>query len=296
MNDAPINYIDRTRAYYLALGYDNPYEWAHFEDVPFTSLEKPLTECRVSLVTTAALYHPDYGDQGPGAVYNSNAKFYEVYSMSVEGAQDVRISHLAIDRDHTTAEDQGAWFPLDQLKHAEAEGRIGEISKRFHGFPTNRSQKTTLAEYCPDLLARVQEDKADAVVLVPNCPVCHQSISLAARHLEENGVPTVLMGAAKDIVELAGVPRFLFSDFPLGNSAGSPNDLVSQKKTLGLALNVLAEAEGPRTTFQSPLVWRDDPGWKQDYSNAEKLTSAEIAAARTEFDTAKHIAQNKRAE
>ena len=54
--------------------------------------------------------------------------------------------------------------------------------------------------------------------------MCHQTVSLAARHLEENGIATVVMGCAKDIVEYCGVPRFLFSDFPLGNAAGRPTD------------------------------------------------------------------------
>ena len=48
-------------------------------------------------------------------------------------------------------------------------------------------------------------------------------MSLIARHLEAHGIPTVIMGCARDIVEQAGVPRYLWSDFPLGNSAGKPN-------------------------------------------------------------------------
>ena len=64
----------------------------------------------------------------------------------------------------------------------------------------------------------LREDKVDVAVLVANCPICHQSISLHARYLEAHGIPTVVMGCAKDIVEHCGVPRFLFSDFPLGNA------------------------------------------------------------------------------
>lgn len=289
-----ISYIERTRGYYLALGYDNPYVWAHFDAVPFAKLKKPLGECRLALVTTAARYQPDQGAQGPGAAYNSNAKFYNVYAMSSEGAPDVRISHVAIDRDHTTAEDINTWFPLQQLKAAAAEGRIKDVAPRFFGLPTHRSQQTTRQDYCPDLLKRLQEDRADAVILVPNCPVCHQSVSLAARHLEENGLPTVIMGAAKDIVEHAGVPRFLFSDFPLGNAAGRPNDLDSQRTTLALALDLLETATEPRTSLRSPLQWSDNSDWKFDYSNAAKLTSGEIAEARTKFDQAKATAKKLR--
>jgi D-proline reductase (dithiol) PrdB len=140
-------------------------------------------------------------------------------------------------------------------------------------------------------LARVREDGCDAVILVPNCPVCHQTISLVARHLEANGIPTVVMGCAKDIVEHAGVARFLFSDFPLGNSAGKPHDPASQESTLDLALKVLESAPGPRTTVQNKLRWSDNPDWKLDYSNIARLSPEEIARRRAEFDRNKELAR-----
>jgi hypothetical protein len=119
-------------------------------------------------------------------------------------------------------------------------------------------------------------------------------VSLAARHLEANGIPTVIMGCAKDIVEHVGVPRFLFSDFPLGNPAGRPHDPDSQAFMLDLALRVLETAPGPRTTVQSPLRWSDDPDWKLDFSNIARLSPEEIARRRAEFDRQKEIAKTVR--
>jgi D-proline reductase (dithiol) PrdB len=124
--------------------------------------------------------------------------------------------------------------------------------------------------------------------------VCHQTVSLAARHLEENGIATLVMGCAKDIVEYCGVPRFLFSDFPLGNAAGRPNDPQSQDFTLDLALRVLELAPAPRTTVQSPLRWSVDPSWKLDYCNIERLSAEEIARRRREFDRQKEVARELR--
>jgi hypothetical protein len=123
--------------------------------------------------------------------------------------------------------------------------------------------------------------------------VCHQTVGLVARHLEANGMPTVIMGAAKDIVEHCGVPRFLFSDFPLGNSAGKPFDVDSQAATLELALRVLETAPGPRTTVQSPQRWNDDAAWKIDYNNLAKLTPEEIAEKRKEFEAVKAVIATK---
>jgi hypothetical protein len=85
----------------------------------------------------------------------------------------------------------------------------------------------TIEVDCAELVRRCKEDQVDTALLLPNCPVCHQSVSLAARALEERGIATVVMGCAKDIVEYVGVPRFLFSNFPLGNAAGRPNDRAS---------------------------------------------------------------------
>jgi hypothetical protein len=118
-------------------------------------------------------------------------------------------------------------------------------------------------------------------------------VSLVSRHLEGNGIPTVIMGAAKDIVEHCGVPRFLFSDFPLGNSAGKPHDAESQAQTLELALRVLEIAPGPRTTVQSPQRWSDDASWKLDFNNLAKLTPEDLEERRKEFDVVKAVIKTK---
>lgn len=290
----PIAYIQRTRAYYLALGYGAPYVWARFEDVPFQAPKVPLTQARVAIVTTAAPFQPGKGDQGPGAAYNAAAKFYQVYSGSTAQMPDLRISHIAIDRAHTSAADIGTYFPLAALKRAELAGRIGAVAPRFHGLPTNRSQARTLDIDAPELLRRYRADRVDAAILVPNCPVCHQSVALAARVLEAGGIATVIMGCALDIVEHAGVPRFLFSDFPLGNSAGRPGDVASQDHTLALALDLLAGATGPRTTRRSDLEWPGPTDWRESYANPDLLSPEELARRRADFDAGKSVAKGLR--
>ena len=286
-HDAPIAYLQRVRDYYLALGYGAPYVWAHCAEVPFHPLAKPLAKCRVTVITTAAPYQPDKGDQGPGAAYNAAAKFYAVYSGDTMQGHDLRISHLAIDRKHTTAEDPGTYFPLPMLRERAVQVVSDQWLPVSTALPTNRSQRVTLEVDCPEVVARCKADGVDAALLVPNCPVCHQSAGLAARALEANGISTVVMGCAKDIVEYVGVPRFLFSDFPLGNAAGRPRDPASQAFTLDLALRVLEVAPASRTTVQSPLRWSADSDWKLDYCNIKRLTPEEIGRRRADFDNGK---------
>ena len=294
--DVPIPYMTRTRDWYLALGYGNPYRWAHYAEVPFTPLVAPLSKMTVALLTTASPYDPAKGDQGIGAPYNAEAKFYKVYSGDVTQDHDVRISHVAIDRKNTTMEDSNTWFPLPAMRAAAATGRIGRLAPRFHGIPTNRSQRHTLEVDCPEVLRRCQEDGVEAAVLVPNCPVCHQTLSLVARYLEAAGISTVLLACAKDIVEHCGVPRAMFSDFPLGNAAGKPNDPASQQATLELAFRTLESAPAARTTVQSPQRWSASHEWKQDYSNVARVNPQELARLRAENDRAKEAAKALRSD
>jgi len=293
-DDSPIPYMRRTREYYTAIGYTTPYRWAHYLAAPFTPLAKPLDQSKVAIITTAAPYQPGKGDQGPGAPYNGGAKFYTVYSGDTAQDHDLRISHIGYDRSHTTAIDSGTWFPLPALRRAASAGRIGAVAARFHGAPANRSHRVTVETDAPEILARVREDGADAVLIVPNCPVCHQTGALVARHLEAHGIPTVVMGCAKDIVEHAAAPRFLFSDFPLGNSAGKPHDIASQDQTLAQALRLLETAPGPQITMQSPIRWNNDGKWKLDYLNPGHIGADELKRRREEFDRQKELARPNR--
>lgn len=91
-------------------------------------------------------------------------------------------------------------------------------------------------------------------------------MSLVARHLEQHGIPTVLIGSAWDIVTHCGVPRFLFTDFPLGNPCGHPWQPDMQAAIVGQALGMLQAAQAPGAIERAPFAWKDDPGWRQRYN------------------------------
>ena len=109
--------------------------------------------------------------------------------------------------------------------------------------------------------------------------MCHQTVSLVSRHLEANGIPTVVIGSARDIVEECGVARFLFSDFPLGNPCGKPYDVAMQRAIVAMALDLLESARLPRTTVQTPFRWSDDETWKQNYARVDAERSEALRRA-----------------
>jgi hypothetical protein len=102
-------------------------------------------------------------------------------------------------------------------------------------------------------------------------------VSLVARHLEAVGVTTLVVGSARDIVEEAGVPRFLFVDFPLGNPCGRPDDPTMQREIVSLALDVASKAFAPRTTVQAPQRWGSDE-WRAAFMAVGDHNRDQLAA------------------
>ena len=150
-----VSYIDKSRAYYLALGHANPYRWAHFDEVPFASLQRPLSQSVVTLVTTA-----HEGVDAPS--------FRSTYSIPSEPAPTcLSTDGLFWDRLATHTEDLESFFPVHRVQEFVRDGRIGRLARRLHGVPTEYSQRKTIERDAPEVLRRCEEDAVDAALLVP---------------------------------------------------------------------------------------------------------------------------------
>jgi D-proline reductase (dithiol) PrdB len=123
--------------------------------------------------------------------------------------------------------------------------------------------------------------------------MCHQTVSLVARHLEENGIPTVIIGAARDIVEHCGVPRFVYTDFPLGSPCGQPFDAEMQQTIVGMALDLLESASEPRTTVEAGIAWPGGEEWKKTVFTIEQPFLSEEAVANWEARKQRYRDQKK---
>jgi hypothetical protein len=87
-------------------------------------------------------------------------------------------------------------------------------------------------------------------------------VSLVARHLEANGIPTVVVATARDIVESAAVSRLLHVDFPLGSPCGEPRNVEQQRRVLEKAFRLLETATAPLTTEEAGIAWSKGQRWK----------------------------------
>lgn len=158
-----VRYIDKTREYYQGEGYATPYRWAHFDDVPFTPLAKPLAECVVGLVTTsemvirareAELDHVANDPTRPGYSLPTGTPVKELYSRKA-----------AYDKHATTLDDVDAYLPLTHLRRLVEERRIAGLAPRFQVVHSQYSQRRTLTVDAPRILAELREDRVDVAVL-----------------------------------------------------------------------------------------------------------------------------------
>ena len=152
-----VPYMERTRQYYRALGYEQDYVWARFDDVPFAPLAKPLAAVRLGLVTTAS--PPGLGNRDARGVRH-------VWSGEIAPPPATLFTdNLAWDKESTHTEDRESYLPIETASALAREGRFAGLASRFHGVPTEYSQRKTLSEDAPEVLARLRADGADAALL-----------------------------------------------------------------------------------------------------------------------------------
>ncbi|MEX2206405.1 MAG: hypothetical protein WEF50_09290 [Myxococcota bacterium] len=157
-----VSYIDRTREYYGAQGYEKPYVWARHTDAPFAPLAKPLAQCRVGLITTASPWREE--KPVDGVLRGSK----QVWSGPIDAPPErLFTDDLSWDKQATHTRDVESFLPIRRLQELAAQGRIGGMAKRFHGVPTDYSQRRTTLQDAPQILARCREDEADVALLVP---------------------------------------------------------------------------------------------------------------------------------
>ena len=155
-----VSYIDKSRDYYLAQDYGNPYQWAYHRDTPFEPLRKPLAESRVALITTASL-QPNDPDRDPFTLPR------DVFSApSDPPPTSLYTVNRSWDKEATHTNDLDSFFPINRLREAASAGRIGNVSPRFYGIPTEYSQRKSNEIDAPEVLRLCREDGVDVALLV----------------------------------------------------------------------------------------------------------------------------------
>ncbi len=156
MDQYDVPYMERTRNFYRAQGYSKDYQWAHYDDVPFTVLQKPLSKARIAVITTAM------PDTEPGRAQR------QVYASPSDPIPSVMYTdELSWHKTMTHTEDVASFLPLQQLRQCTQLNLIGDLTQRFYSIPTEYSQRNTIEKDAPEILALCQQDEVDVAILVP---------------------------------------------------------------------------------------------------------------------------------
>ena len=157
-----VSYIDRTREFYAAQGYEKPYVWARHTDAPFAPLAKPLARSRVALITTASPWREDAPVDG---VLRGGKQVWS----GPTNAPPARLftDDLAWDKQATHTRDVESFLPIRRLQELAAQGRIGSVAPRFHGVPTDYSQRRTTSRTRPRSWRAAAKTAVDVALLVP---------------------------------------------------------------------------------------------------------------------------------
>ena len=148
-----VSYMDKSREYYHAHGYPQPYQWAHHDTVPFCRLQAPVSELRIGVVTTA--------DKGK----RDAPRDKKLFAAPTEEAHTL-FTEKSWDKEATHTDDPETYLPITCLQQFAAEGRIGSLSPRFYGAATDYSQRRTTEEDAPQIEAWMREDGVEAALLI----------------------------------------------------------------------------------------------------------------------------------
>jgi len=136
----------------------------HNDPVNWKPLRKPLSSCRVGLLTTGGFHLRNQ----PAFDIEAESGDYSVREIpSSTPSSDLVISHARYNHDDAD-EDPNVMFPIDRLKEAVESGVIAGISKTFFGMMGFIPDPTPLLDVvAPRIASRFVEEGADIVILAP---------------------------------------------------------------------------------------------------------------------------------
>lgn len=246
-----VKYVDLINNKYQTMGFP-AYKWSINQDAPFTPLRKPLSECRVTLLTTGGISRLSEKPWNPDA--RNDLRLDAIDCDAPEDDFQVFDNYY---QDDNVKQDINCLFPIQRLRELADEGVIGQVAPHFWSGFMGRTyiRKEVRDEAAPAYAEQLAADGVDLLVLAPACPLDHQTAGIVARVVEEAGIPTVVVAVVRDITINICPPRTLFVNFPTGSNFGKPGDNQTQRQILTSALELAVSADQGGTVQDLDLEW-----------------------------------------
>jgi D-proline reductase (dithiol) PrdB len=218
------------------------YPFVKNKRAPFCPARRALPMLNLALISSAGAYidgTAPFDSSAPAG----DLSFREIPSQIEAG--DLRFAARGYDPAAVQA-DRNSLLPLDRLFEFQNNGIIGQLNAVFWsccGFIPDAAG--VVSEMLPRLVERVKRYEVQAALLIPASRACHQTVSLIARALEENGLPTMTLAVDQEVVTMVRPPRAALYEGKLGSVAGLPNWPEHQRRVLDEALRLIEPMDQP---------------------------------------------------
>ena len=244
-----IEQLDRWREKYQAwksrqhsLDSLDGYPFVENVRAPFTPLRRSLSMLNLALITSAGAYidgTEPFATDAPGGDYTLREIPTEI------DPSDLLFSARGYDP-AVVQQDSNVQIPLARLLEFESNRVIGQLNSAFWSFCGFIPDAASLVEVLvPKLVDRLKHYEVQAALLIPASRLCHQSMALAARGIEQSGIPTMMLAVEREVIQLAHPPRAGFYRGQFGSVVGPPNWPEHQRRVLDEALRWIESASEP---------------------------------------------------
>jgi hypothetical protein len=209
---------------------------------PFSPLRRALPLTNLALISSAGAYI-DGTDPFDLESRDGDLKFREI-PVEVE-AEDLLFSAKGYDPASVKA-DRNALVPVDRLLEYEANAVVGSVNNVWWSLSSWIPNAALVArELGPRIAERLVAHEVQAALLIPATRLCHQTLGIVARAIEQTGIPTMVVSVDRKITDMVRPPRTAYYDGEIGATAGKPNWREYQLRVLDEAIRWIETFDQP---------------------------------------------------
>ena len=211
---------------------------------PFTPVRRALPMLNLALISSAGAYI-DGTDPFDLDARDGDLNFREI-PVEVE-ASDLAYAAKGYDT-KSVSEDRNSQIPVDRLLEYQANAVIGKLNNVWWSLSSWIPNARAVAdELAPRIAERLHRYEVQAALLIPASRLCHQTLGLVARGIEESGIPTMMISVDPVMTDRVRPPRTGYYNGEFGSVSGKPNWREYQ-------LRILDEAIRWTETFDQPAA------------------------------------------
>jgi D-proline reductase (dithiol) PrdB len=209
---------------------------------PFTPLQRALPMLNLGLISSAGAYI-DGTDSFDLAAKDGDLNYRE-FPIEVD-AEDFLYAAKGYDA-AAVKEDRNVQIPIDRLLEYEANGVIGRLNNVWWSLsPWTPNAALVASELAPQIAERLAAYEVKAALLVPASRLCHQTLGIVARAIEQRGIPTMTISVDRVATDRVRPPRTAYYNGEFGAVAGKPNWKQYQLRVLDEALRWIETFDQP---------------------------------------------------